>query len=968
MSPKVPFKPNIEQRAAIEHVTGPMLVRAGAGTGKTAVLVERITRLIVRGDAQPGEIVATTFTLKAVAEINLRIRARVEEELGPGASEGLRVMNFHQWCERALKEYRANFDLLTKEQLYVYLRQQIDAKRLPLRYFQKASNPAKFLEDLMGFMDRCQDELVSAARYRAFVRSLRAPGATLPRFYRSKEEDTISPEDILARCEEVADVYETVEALLSKHNLGSFGHLIVRALELFRNNEAALAAERARSRFILIDEFQDSNLAQIELADLLTAGEKNIFAVGDPDQAIYRFRGASSAAFQAFMQRFPQAKTVTLAENYRSHAHILACAHGVIKGNVEREAGSYARKPLVSFRGASEAKVELVVNQSSEAEALDIADCIQSLIESGADPAEIAVLYRQHNHRDEIARELERRKIPFAISGTDLFRTDPVRDVIACLGALDSATDHVSLFRLAMLPRFGVDLEALRHRLRVTERERGVAGALQGLPAGKKLLRDLADLQKLYPAHSADTPEIFEAVVKLLEQRPDAVEIQALRKFIREWSGLKITSSLLLGSFIKYLDYFQEGGGKLVVDDRDEGAVQLTTTHNAKGLEFEHVFVLRVSSGSFPSGFKPKLFEFPEALRSASAFEAEDDKSAHEEEERRLFYVAVTRARDTLALHAKRSRAKAEPLPLKYMRELGTDRGLKAFVLQREAVFRLPSVAAAAQPESEAELPMQGSLFASAPVRSLSASAIDTYQTCPLRFKFAKEDGIPDEAGAALQYGNAMHRVLHDFYQARMAGRVLDEVELLERFRLVMRETRMEDPLQYELYDEQGVRHLRALLAGSARVPVEVVAIEENFSTLIEGVTVRGRFDRVDRLENGKLRILDYKTGKPKDEKAAEDSLQLALYALAAADKYGEMPAKVAFHNIEDDTLVEITPAESQLKEARDAVSKTADGIAQGRFNPKPGYHCKWCAYSILCPAMTERVFTAQPVAAVSGT
>jgi len=252
-------------------------------------------------------------------------------------------------------------------------------------------------------------------------------------------------------------------------------------------------------------------------------------------------------------------------------------------------------------------------------------------------------------------------------------------------------------------------------------------------------------------------------------------------------------------------------------------------------------------------------------------------------------------------------------------------------------------------------------------VKSLSASAIDTYKTCPLQFKFAKEDRIPEEPGAALQYGNAMHRVLHDFYQARTAGRPLDEVQLIERFRAVMRELPIEDPLQFELYEKQGEQHLKAFLAGSGRVDVEVLATEQDFQIMVEDVPIRGRFDRVDRLPGGKLRVLDYKTGNPKDEKAAEESIQLALYAIAAAERYGELPARVAFHNLENDSIVEITPDDAMLRTARKTVKETADGIANGRFHPTPGFRCKWCAYQILCPATAEKIYTIQPAAATSG-
>ena len=189
-----------------------------------------------------------------------------------------------------------------------------------------------------------------------------------------------------------------------------------------------------------------------------------------------------------------------------------------------------------------------------------------------------------------------------------------------------------------------------------------------------------------------------------------------------------------------------------------------------------------------------------------------------------------------------------------------------------------------------------------------------------------------------------MHRVLHDYFQAKTAGRPRNELEVIERFRKEMRESRMEDPLQFELYEEQGVAQLKAFLAGSARAPVEVLATEQDFEIRVEGVPLRGRIDRVDQLPGGGLRVLDYKTGAPKDEKAAEESLQLAIYALAVKEKYGKLPERVAFHNLESDTIVEVPPSDKLIKSAREAVHKAAEGIAQAKFVAKPGFQCRWCA------------------------
>ena len=306
-----------------------MLVLAGAGTGKTSVLVHRIVNLISEEHARPDEIMAVTFTNKAAGEI----RERIAEQLGSKHARKVRTCTFHAYCNELLKASGLEFGLLTREDLWVYLRQRI--KHLPLDYFVKASDPGRFLDDLLTFFDRCNDELVDASRYSQYVGQVAEGSLPLPRVYKSKDADEIAPEEIIAKCKEIAGVYSAVERMLEADALLTFGSLITATLKKFATDDKLLKRERAKSRFLLVDEFQDSNHAQIELARLLTGEDGNAFAVGDPDQAIYHFRGASSGAFQRFLECFPASKVVNLAENQRSTPAILECAYAAIRQNPE---------------------------------------------------------------------------------------------------------------------------------------------------------------------------------------------------------------------------------------------------------------------------------------------------------------------------------------------------------------------------------------------------------------------------------------------------------------------------------------------------------------------------------------------------------------------------------------------------------------------------------------------------------
>src|SRR5919108_241383 len=344
-----PLTPDDSQRQAIEHVHGPMLVVAGAGTGKTTVLTRRIAHLIREGHARADEILALTYTDNAAQEM----RERVQKELGSHCA--VQASTFHAYCNNLLHAHGKNFGVLDDKDLWIYLRKRI--RELHLNYFVRAANVSKFLDDLLDFMRRCQDELVGPDKYADYVGKVERGELPIPRVAKSK--DQIPDDEVLGRCREISSVFATVERMLGEENLGTFGHMITRAYELLAANPDLLSGERARARFILVDEFQDANFAQVKILEKLAGGEQNIFAAGDPDQAIYRFRGASSAAFGLFKRHFPAAKLVSLEKNQRSLTPILRSAYAVISKNPPIfSAGlgarlAYERAPLQSAREAA---------------------------------------------------------------------------------------------------------------------------------------------------------------------------------------------------------------------------------------------------------------------------------------------------------------------------------------------------------------------------------------------------------------------------------------------------------------------------------------------------------------------------------------------------------------------------------------------------------------------------------------
>jgi ATP-dependent exoDNAse (exonuclease V) beta subunit len=572
---------------------------------------------------------------------------------------------------------------------------------------------------------------------------------------------------------------------------------------------------------------------------------------------------------------------------------------------------------------------------------------------------DIAVIYRQHSHRVALVEEFGARQIPFVVVGTDLLNTAPLRDLVAILKALDSA-DDISLFRMALMLRFAIDLHWLRTALQQSHRRTPLSSLLEARADGRALLEALRRFQQRHDLRGMPMVTLLERVVSEWGL-PQGEELNEFRRFVERWSSGPLRSNGDLSSFLQYFDYFQQAGGKLLASiPPAQNAVRLMTAHAAKGLEFQHVFVIRVISRSFPASYSEPLFEFPEEL-GATPKSLCDLKEQHGEEERRLFYVAMTRARDSLTLHGKRAKGK-QKVPSVFLRELDENKQLRPFCTTRDAVRLLFDMEANAPSVTEQAAWLRLPPPAPDATAKLSVHAVETYSACPLRYKLQREWSLPSEPVAAMQFGAAIHRVIHEYFRALAAGRAYQEADLIEIFRAELSAARLADPLQQELYENQGVQQLRRFLQRSdLPTAAEVVGAEQRFSITVGDVEVIGRVDRIDRVGNRtatQVAIVDYKTGGPRSEEDAEKSLQLSVYALAAIHQWGFQPVRLAYHNLEDDTVVSTEFDTGRLRDAESKIEKAAAGIAAGVFEPKPSpFVCKRCEYRSLCPATEEKLY-----------
>jgi DNA helicase II / ATP-dependent DNA helicase PcrA len=969
-------EPNEQQRAAVRHGEGPLLVVAGAGTGKTRVITERIRYLLEANPKLPGEsILALTFTERAAGEMKHRVIGSAGER-----GQAVFVGTFHAFCNTLLLERNPKLQTLDDVDHWILLRRNLAV--LALERYRRLAEPGQFLGDFVKFFSRCQDELVTPDDYERYVESLaqkcahEKPGLA--------EDERKIREDGIAEQREIARAYRASDRLLRERNLLTFGMQLLDAVQLLRGDPASAAALRSRYRYILVDEFQDTNIAQIELLWQLAGDHRNVVAVGDNAQAIYRFRGASFGSFTLFLERFAgvprtdpagAARFVQpLVDNYRSTARILRTAAQVV--SFIDHSPLVPKKELVPHKSEGE-KVRIVEFASSREEARWIAAEIERLRAAGLNWREFAVLYRIHGHRTELVTALEERAIPFVIRNLSILDHPLVRDLLAYLRLIANPADNIACARVLAAPAWGLEpADLVRLCERAAKSKRSLWDELQSpqgelpfsgrLPATNALISGVSELRT--KSGGTNAADLFEGLAEWLAlplsiRSADQPYLRRLAQFVREWQPKSETSRL--GEFVEYLDYFAQAGGQINLEQESGDAIQLMTVHGAKGLEFDHVYVLRLTHRGFPMAPRSAVLEFPEALMKEELPRGD----FHIQEERRLFYVAITRARERLVLTTvvhKRSR------PSLFLEDiLSSPHVAKQNVEQCAPVLPATPAARAGPPaeqplfQESAAQPRIYSLVARWAERyrppvfeplQLSASAIETYQKCPQKYLFSHVWGLRSGPAAATTFGNVMHTTIRQFIAALRKGLRLSFEEVAEIFRREWTSAGFEDRHQEELYLHDGIEQLQAFYAANLATPAHVVAQERRFTVHCDnGVDLIGRMDQVNRIAPGEVEIIDYKTGKPKLETHAEKDLQLSVYALAAREVLDMVPVRLTYYNLQNNQCVSASRDAAQLQQVRGTIQEVAGDIRASEFAPRPGFVCKHCEFRFLCPAQESR-------------
>ncbi len=1052
---------NDAQVKAVTHGTGPLLIVAGPGTGKTRVISRRFAQLVENG-VEPEQILALAYSKKAAEELADRIDGLITKPY-----EELHATTFHSFCASLLHEDALEagvdpfFEPVASADRLALLLDNLD--RIKLRHTETRGNPSALLARFIERIDRCKDELISVDDYQRWATSqLQAA---------SDEDEKLEAE----RQREFASAYALHEKIMEDSGALDFGELLVRSIQLLKDNTRVREHLSERFKYVLVDEFQDTNFAQGVLLELLVRDNNNVTVVGDDDQSIYRFRGASRKNIVDFRKAFPKTKLVKLEHNYRSTQQIIDAASAVISGNEER-----ISKTLVSENNGLKDSVFVWQCQNPRAQAQAVAVEVKLLLaEKGSDPEEICALVKTRAEAAALAVAFAERDVPVRVHNAGrFFDRAEIRDMIAWFKILIDPSDAAAVMRV--LSRPPLQLRAVdQARCSQTARRKKIdmVSALQlsleddQFPSAAR--ERIGDFLETYRLLVADLDELgsVEFVQKMVEttglrkQQIFAPSIEAVERLLNIAKLSQMAANYArrrsrsgARTFALHITAVADSGMSENEAEAEHAppAVTITTMHSSKGLEFDHVFVVGLTQRSMPGRRRSKE-TVPDALLNESL--PSDSRADFEAEMRRLLYVAMTRARKRLVLawpeksneqtvqkpsvfleavlekvqpneecrdeelfgpyerlhstfqalrdelletvsrlgtrlaemrldtyidvnHAvvrylellKVSslieRGKKHPLPEsvaevnELLLQVATEDQREAFLSSKldkvlieadsEAIKRKHIFESNVEPSLEHFLPKRGEGI------SLSATDIETYRTCPLKYKFVRIYSIPQEQTVQQRFGILFHNVLDRFHSELVKtpgsenGRgSLDR--LIGLFEFGWTRSGLGSTDDEQQLHEKAIAALHKYHKSFQASEGKPIWLERNFSFQIGPNHMRGRVDRIDELPDGSYELIDYKTGRPKRKSELKDDIQLSLYQIGAMEAWQLEASEQSYYYVLDDKKVPVSRTQAEIDEVRETVNVVASEIVSQEFEPTPSWAaCRLCGFQMICPA-TEK-------------
>lgn len=941
-------KLNKEQKEAVEHKDGPLLIVAGAGTGKTTVISQRIVNLISSENSKikPDEILAVTFTEKAASEMEERVSTLLDY-----GYVDLWIMTFHSFCEKVLREnaldigLSPDFKILDSAASWLLLRQNLD--KFNFNYYKSLGSPNKFIQSLISHFSHCKDQEIYPENYLEYANSL------------VEKKDILEASEI-ERIKEVAEIYQKYQQIILENNCLDFGDLINYCLKLFKTRPLILNKYREKFKYILVDEFQDTNWSQYELVKLLASPKNNLTVTADDDQAIYRWRGASFSNIVQFKNDFLTAKQISLIKNYRSSQNILDLSYNFIQANNpdRLEFINKIDKKLIS-QSKEKGIIEYIVQENLEKETGAVIKKILEIIKKDkkTNYSDFAILARANDTLTPFIKALERSGVPFQFLASRGLYTKPIiLDIISYFKLLDNYHESSAVFRILNLPFLNINPTEISEITRYSQKKtNSIFETLEELSLVSKISQPTQEkinlILSLIKKHSQMVKDssICEIMISFLDEigylkyivtNSDQEKLDLINQFykkIKSFENEVVDSNLK--KFVEEINFQLQSGddGKLEFDLLSSpNSVKLMTIHGAKGLEFKYVFLVSMVDKRFPSIERKDPIEIPEELIK----DIKPKGDMHLQEERRICYVAMTRAKKglyfTFSYDYGGQRAKK---PSQFLIQMGykdkelskndTDNNLitqknKAPIFERINPEYLP--------------------------KHFSFSQLSAFEKCPLQYKFNFILKVPVKGKAAFSFGKTIHNALCEFLKQPQ----LTIEELNNIYKKNWINEWYETKKQKEEYLQLGKKILESFYkdfaSGDSKVATvgDKLALELPFNLKINDYDLYGVIDRIDTTKDG-IEIIDYKTGQSKDKLDTESKFQLLIYQIACQEVLGIEPSKLTYYYLEDNKKLSFLGTEKEKQDQKNKIIDIIEKIKNSDFKATPGWQCQYCDFKDIC-------------------
>ncbi|MCA9388606.1 ATP-dependent helicase [Candidatus Berkelbacteria bacterium] len=939
---------NGEQYQAVTHGKGPLLVVAGAGTGKTKVLTHRIAWLVEQKLAKPEEILALTFTEKAAGEMESRA-----DQLLPLGQTGATIETFHAFGDQFLRENALDlglppeFRVLGSTEQEIFLSERIDQIE-GLDALRPVSSSRKFISSILRTISRAKDELVTPLKYLEVTKQL----------LDAAQDDEQRQE--AKRQYELAIIYQAYEDYKASSGVVDFGDQILMLIKLFKHHPKKLRQLQSQFKFVLVDEFQDTNIGQYQLVKLLASKHSNLTVVGDDDQAIYKFRGAAVSNILQFIKDYPETSKVVLTQNYRSSQQILDCSYRLIKhNNPDRlEAELKINKQL---EAQFNSKQPIFTWYEHEADELN--DLVQKIKAETCTLSDIAILVRSNSQMSAITRQLRLADINYQVSSDRDFIAKPeIQGVIAFFEALVDPYNSLALMKLAFSPYYQFEPDWLLQINSLARKNNSsfeeIISAKSSIvwqrlsAAGQKSAEQLADNLASYRKliGKKNPGEILYQFLKdrgVLERFKNQGQGQAqLFKDIPDNRALEIVQNLsaIFEAISGYLEASRDPFALSFVTNLQEllsqvtppstnvgpdtEAINLMTIHASKGLEFEVVFLPGLTNDRFPARAKHDPLPLPDQL-IVEALPTGDERI---QEERRLAYVAITRAKQKLILSAPQFAGTAKrakkisrfineaidlPTTITPIKKVGATEKIKTF----KPVVPVPT---------KAQFPIyNGVIF-------LTPAMIDCYNNDPYDFYWKYVLKSPSPASSHLIYGTAVHAAIESYYRGKINQKPLTVDKVIQRFSEAWKNEGFDSAEEANRRFEAGIRTVKNFYDRAEQSPIPE-QVEETFLLNLGDIRIRGR---IDALYTKSGEVVDFKTSNVKDQKDADRkikaNLPVRIYALAYLKRFGRLPQKVTLDFVEANLKASLQISQEVIDSTEQLIRDTATNIKAGHFPPNP--------------------------------